>query len=312
MFFLYVLFALSVFFPVYTYVLYPLILCMLQGKEYKNGEITPSVSVIIVGDNSEKKVRDARKSNYIGELEVIEGSYISKTRGEICVFTDTKTELDLEAISSIVQPFADERVGCVVGKQTNPEGNSAFWKYENKVKLLESRIGCTSGAPASLFAVRESDMPDVPDNVLNKPFYIATKICEKGRAVVFQENAKAYEGKSEGTNFKKHVHDAAGYWQCFMLFPRMLRSFVYVSHRVMKWFVWLNMLMLLLTSGVLSVNGSILMTVFFWLQVVGYVTLLVLGKMKIGGMLGKALGIGYYFVMLNVAYFVGMFKVKSV
>ena len=304
---LYVLFALSVFCPVYTYALYPIVLRMMRGKQYKSEESEPTVSVVIVGEDAEKKVTNVRQCEY-PNAEIIVGDYASKTKGNIIVFTDTKTQLDLAAIREIVKPFADERVCCVVGQQTNPEGNSAFWKYENIVKELESRIGCVSGAPESLFAVRKSDMPEVPEKVINKPFYIVTKIEEKRKAVLFQDTAKTYEGKTEGTNFEKHVQDAVGYWQALKLFPQMLESFVYVSHRVMKWFVWLNIVVMLVTSGVLGLNGYAFMTTLFYFQVVGYFFVLLLGRQNIGGPIGKIIGNGYYFLMLNASYLVGFFR----
>ena len=309
---LYVLFALSIFFPIYTYILYPCILSIMRGKEYKVEDIKPCVSVIVVGPNAEDKIDSIYHCNY-PELEVISGTYCNakQAKGDIIVFTDTETRLDLAAIQKIVVYFADERIGCVVGQQTNPEGNSVFWKYENLVKQYESRIGSVSGANNSLFAVRKIDMPEVKEDVLNKPFYIATIIEENGKDVVFRDTARAYESKSVGANFKKHVVDAAGYWQSLKLFPKMLFgnkvSFVYVSHRVMKLFVWLNMVTMLVTAGVLGRMGSTLMAVLFWLQIAGYVIVLTLGRFMIGGALGKLLGIGYYFVMLNLAHFAGLF-----
>ncbi len=309
---LYVLFALSVFCPVYTYALYPLVLRMMKGKQYKNDDIEPAVSIVIVGEDAKGKIRNIQMCRY-PNVEIIEGGYgyVKKVKGEIIVFTDTKTEMDLAALREIVKPFADERVGVVVGEQTNPEGNSSVWKYENLVKRLESRIGCVSGANESLFAVRKSDMPEVPDHVLNKPFYIATKITENGKDIIFQESAQAYEGKTEGTNFKKHVDDASGYWQALSLFPKMLigrhGSFVYVSHRAMKWFVWLNMTMMLVTSGLLSLKGSLSMAVLFCLQIACYVMIVFLRKTSIRGTFGKMLDIGYYFLILNYSYVVGLF-----
>ena len=308
---LYVLFALSVFCPLYTYVLYPIVLKIIRGKQYKSDNITPTVTVIVVGDNAEEKVGNIKQSIY-PSLEVVSGNYsdAKKAKGDIIVFTDSITELDLIAIQNIVKPFFDERVGAVVGQQTNLEGNSTFWKYENLVKRLESRIGCVSGANESLFAVRKSDMPEVPGRILNKPFYIATKITESGKAVVFRDDAKAFEGKTEGANCQKHIEDAKGYWQALKLFPRMLigrhGSFVYFSHRVMKWFVWLNMLTVLTISAILSIF-SIVFFVIFICQVIGYL-IIVLSRGKIGfGVVRKLFGVCYYFLMLNCSYFVGLF-----
>lgn len=320
---LYALFGLSVFCPVYTYALYPLVLKCLPEKHYKtdfdNAEsnsvkaLNTLVTVIVVGKNGKAKAETIKQTGIDTIWAAQISDSINKTaKGEIIVFTDDKTELDKDAIGEIIKPFADERIGCVVGQQTNPEGNSTFWKYENTVKRLESRIGCVSGATASIFAVRKKDFPQVPETVINKPFYIATTIAQAGKDIVYQPSAKAYEGKDEGTNFDKHVQDAAGYWQALRLFPKMLLpiskgSFVYISHRVMKWFVWLNMVFALVTSGLLALLGSMLMALLFWLQIYGYIFVILLGKRNLGTLLGKLISIGYYFVMLNISYFTGFF-----
>ena len=308
---LYVFFALSLFCPIYTYTLYPIALKLFDKKKLKSGEVDSSVTVVVVGENCAEKIKNVDECEY-QNFDIISGDYrdTNKAKGTIIVFTDTRTKLDQIAINEIVKPFADERVGVVVGQQTNPEGNSSFWKYENFVKKLESGIGCVSGANESLFAVRASDMPVIDETVLNKPFYIATKITENGKYVVFQESAKTYERTTGGVNFSKHVQDAAGYWQALKLFPKMLfgglGSFVYVGHRVMKWFVWLNMVMLLVISGLLAVLGSSVFGFFFVIQLLGYVTVLLLGKRKIPGTIGRLIGIGYYFILLNVSYLMGL------
>ena len=308
---LYVLFALSVFCPVYTYAIYPIILKLMRGKVYKTGNDQPSVSVIIIGNKREavEKEKHVRKCDYprfevLTADKVTDGAY--RAKGEIFLFTDTKTKLDLKAIKEIVKPFADNRVGAVVGQQTNPDGNSMFWKYENLVKSMESKLGCVSGANESIFAVRRDCIPSVAPEVKNASFYIATSITQEGRDVVFAQDAKAFEGKSEGSNFHKHVEDAAGYWQALRLFPKMLLprkgSFVYVSHRVMKWFVWLNLVIALITSGILAFNNAI-MAAAFVLQVIGYIGIVIIGRNK-GGVIGAI----YYFVLLNISYLMGLFK----
>lgn len=318
---LYALFGLSVFCPVYTYALYPIVLKCLPRKSYKSGNEktgntqvqAPIITVIVVGKNGKTKA-DAIRQTGVDTIwaEQITESINKSVKGEFIVFTDDKTELDKEAIPEIIKPFADERISCVVGQQTNPEGNSAFWKYENAVKQLESRIGCVSGATASLLAVRSADLPKVPETVRNKPFYIVTAITQAGKDIFFQPSAKAYEGKTEGTNFEKHVQDAAGYWQAFCLFPKMLLpintgNFVYISHRVMKWFVWLNMAVALVTSGILA-SDSILIAIFFIFQIISYIVLLLMGRSKKRGIIHNLIRMGYYFLALNFAYFLGLFK----
>ena len=321
MIFLYVLFGLSIFCPIYTYAVYPVILKFLKKKTYQTGNDRMSVSVVVVGnqESAGKKIENIQKNKYTDLQIVVADSItegIKKTKGDIIVFTDTETELAENAIEELVKGFADPRIDCVVGQQSSKNGNSAFWKYENKVKELESNIGCVSGANDTIFAVRKDKMPIVDEKVKHKPFYIATSITQAGGDVVYTPKAIAYEIPTEGDNFSKHVEDAKGYWQALRLFPHMLfprkGSFVYVSHRLMKWFVWLNLIVSLFVSGMLAFSSQMMFVVFL-LQIILYMVLLVFGKKASDGNLGKIMRIGYYFLMLNIAYAVGLFcrRVKN-
>lgn len=294
MLFLYALFGLSIFFPVYTYAVYPIILMLLKKKTYQISGDKMSVSVVVVGNQeaADKKIKNVQKNKYSDIQIVVADSIIEgvkKAIGNIIVFTDTETEFAENAIEELVKPFEDSRVDCVVGRQTNKNENNAFWKYENKVKELESNIGCVSGANDTIFAVRKSKMPVVDGKVKQKPFYVATSITQEGGDVVYTPKAITFEAPKEDNNFDKHIEDANGYWQALLLFPRMLfprkGSFVYVSHRVMKWFVWLNLIVLFISSWVLA-SHNLAILVFAVLQTTIYCLLIVVHKNRTNGIIG--------------------------
>lgn len=309
----YCLFAASVFLPCYTYALYPVVLRALPSKSFRIKDIELSVSVIVPKNSRTNwKVENIKRCCYTKTQIILSNNIdnaLKKASGDVVIITDTETKFDKNAIKEIVKVFADPRVGYAIGEQTNSEGNSVFWKYEKLVKILESQIGCVSGANYSIFAVRKKDMPDIPSKVLNKPFFIATTITQNGKSSVYVQKAKAYEkGTTQGVNFNKHVDDAVGYWQALMIFPKMLfprkGSFVYVSHRVLKWFVWLNMITMYATSLTLS-KRSKKMGALFGLQTVGYIAVLVYPRK---GLFGKLIKLGEYFVKLNLSYLVGVFR----
>ena len=268
---LYSLFVLSLFLPFYTYALYPILLRVLKRHRVNEGMVAPPVSVIVIGEKEEskEKVSDVKELEY-PEYEVFQAESIhdgaKKAKHDILFFTDTETVLDKNAGKEIVRPFADSNVGCVVGQQICKEGNSAFWKYENLVKALESRIGCVSGVTDSIFAIRKDCIIKVPDRIRNESFCLAALLTRSGKAIVYAPNAKTYELKKEGTNYKKHIQDAVDYWQAFFFLKTMLvpgkGSFVYISHRVMKWFVWLNMVIALIANGLLACSSSIMFYLF--------------------------------------------------
>ena len=55
-----------------------------------------------------------------------------------------------------------------------------YWKYENTLKKLESRIGYVSGATGAVYAIRRSLFNQLPNNCINDDFTISMKIIEKG------------------------------------------------------------------------------------------------------------------------------------
>ena len=102
---LYALFALSLFCPVYTYAIYPCILRMVKSREYLIQDIEPTVSVVVIGKSSQDKIKSIKQCSYSNIIEIINENYGSANRanGDIIIFTDTKTQLDLTSIREIVR-----------------------------------------------------------------------------------------------------------------------------------------------------------------------------------------------------------------
>lgn len=308
-----VLFGVSLFLPFYTYVLYPLLLSLPRGKKYSEGDVLPSVTAIVCfgeGDGTAKRA-SVEATGYPGLETVVSrdiNAAAASSSGEILVFLDHETELDPDALRNIVKLFADKRVAMVVGEQTSREGNGAFWKYETKVRRMESKFGSVSGANASLFAIRRDAMPTVPEKVRNIPFYLSAKIKQNGGDVVYCPDAKTYEKKSGTPTFRKRVSDAAGYWQAFGLFPGMLffrrGSFVYVGHRVLKWFVWLDLTAAFLFNAALCFFGWIWI-VLLALQAVFYLSVFAFSRLK--GGVGGIFRVFRYFLAVSFAFLPGMF-----
>lgn len=308
-----VLFGVSLFLPFYTYVLYPLLLSLPRGKKYAAGDALPSVTAIICfgeGDDPGKRA-SVEGTGYPGLETVVSrdiNAAAASASGEILVFLDNETELDPDALRQIVKPFADRRVAMVVGEQTLREDNSAFWKYETKVRRMESKFGSVSGANASLFAIRRDVMPAVPEKVGNVPFYLSVKIRKNGGDVVYCPDARTYEKKSGTPTFRKRVSDAAEYWQAFGLFPGMLLprkgSFVYVGHRVLKWFVWLDLTVAFLSNAALCFFGRIWI-VLLALQAVFYLSVFAFSRLK--GGVGGIFRVFRYFLSVSFAFVPGMF-----
>jgi len=125
-------------------------------------------------------------------------------RSEFLVFTDATTRFTASALRRLLQPFADPRVGCVgaeleyisrkgslVGK-----GCGLYWRYEKRLKALESDVNSLIGVSGCLYAIRTRlYTPIEPD--LTSDFTIALDTFAKGYLTVHAKGAVAMEDTNE-------------------------------------------------------------------------------------------------------------------
>jgi glycosyltransferase involved in cell wall biosynthesis len=84
---------------------------------------------------------------------------VERATGEVVAFADANAFWDPGALRALVQPFADPRVGYVCGRLTYlaPDGSNqegAYWRYENAVRLSESRLASVTAGNGAIYAVR--------------------------------------------------------------------------------------------------------------------------------------------------------------
>lgn len=334
---LFLIFVISVFIPIYTYGVYPLILMLFREKTYIScASYQPSLTVVVLSckQNVKEKLENIVSSDYPSDaIEVFSArsideinNCIAMAKGELILFTNTDTEFDKEAIKNLIRRFADKRIGCVCGqlrKHTDEDGKpseSIYWRYENKVKRLESRIGRLSGANSALYAIRKEIIPPIHEKIIDLAFYNSTYVLQAGYDIVMADDAIAYESTiaKDEFDFDKNVRNGAAYYQALGLFWRMLLprkgSFTYVSHRVMKWLVPLSIAVVFVVNGILAFF-SFFMLVLFFLQLVTYITLLVYcflnrNTHKKRGCITKIISVLLYFLSINAALVIGFFKNK--
>jgi len=89
---------------------------------------------------------------------------VNHARGEILVFSDAPTIYRSDALKKLVRNYNDKEVGCVTGEviymnstdSAVGEGGSLYWRYESKIKQLESDIGSILGAAGCIYSMRRS------------------------------------------------------------------------------------------------------------------------------------------------------------
>ncbi|GAB3295161.1 glycosyltransferase family 2 protein [Hymenobacter humi] len=238
------------------------------------------------------------------------------------VFTDCNTLLNPEAVRRLVRHYQDPQVGAVSGEKrvlsdgsASGSGEGLYWKYESFLKQCDSDICSLMGAAGELVSFR-TDLfkPLEPDTILDD-FVQSMRIVDAGYRVVYEPQAYAMEPPSFSLKeeMKRKVRICAGGWQSMSRLLSLLNplrqpvvTFLYVSHRVLRWSLTPALLLLLLPLNVaLALTHGGIYHLLLAAQVLFY------GAAALGwwrASQGKAAGpllVPLYFTMMNVAVFQG-------
>jgi GT2 family glycosyltransferase len=156
---------------------------------------------------------------------------VEEATGEILVFSDANSMFSLGALRALVRPFADSRIGAVSGALEYEAdgahtGEGMYWRYEQVMKGLESRIGRLLGANGAIFAVRRELVPRLHPLDVND-FRIPYQALLEGRAAVLARAATASEraGPTVGGEMARKVRIMSRALPMFFsLLPPTLRA----------------------------------------------------------------------------------------
>lgn len=247
------------------------------------------------------------------------------------VFTDANTMLNAGSIREIVRQFMKPGVSCVSGEkrvaarqagQVAAEGEGLYWKYESTLKRWDSELYSAMGAAGELFAVRMEHYREAPSNALLDDFMMSMLIVKDGHRIAYTSEAYAMEYGSadmhEESKRKRRI--AAGglqsiWWLRGLMNPWKypLVSFLFVSHRVLRWSVTPLALIALIPLNLILIwlNGGLLYTVIAILQGLFY-TAVAIGWMQAkAGRKSKLFYIPYYFMFMNFNVFRGITYLRT-
>lgn len=243
-------------------------------------------------------------------------------KSEVVVFSDANTEYATDAIKALVSGFFDSKVGCVCGKLVyrNPKelnsgkGEGLYWRYENALKKMESRIGWVAGANGAIYAIVKDLFEPIPAGTINDDFMISMRIVKKGFKCTYEEKAIAYEDVAPTVSgeFNRHIRDGAGHYLAIkhlvgLLNPFLgLRSFVFLSHRILRWIAPMVILSLFLVNMLLLKNEFY--KIVFFVQIVFYLLALSGLIMVKSRPISILFYVPFYFCNLNLALLLGFVR----
>ncbi|WP_207432149.1 glycosyltransferase family 2 protein [Sabulibacter ruber] len=241
------------------------------------------------------------------------------------IFTDCNSFLNKEAVREMVKHYQDQQVGAVSGEKkvmtldsAPGAGEGLYWKYESFLKKCDSQIYSLMGAAGELVSFRSDLYRPLEKDTILDDFVQSLRIVEQGYKVVYEPLAYASETPSTSIaeEMKRKVRICAGGWQSMVRlgallnpFRQPLVTFLYVSHRVLRWSIAPLMLALLLPlSLILAWQKGGLYTLIFASQILFYLASWVGWVMESKGRKVKALILPLYFTLMNLAVFAGFLR----
>ena len=251
---------------------------------------------------------------------------LRENKAEYVVFTDANTMLNANAIREIVRQFTKDGVSCVSGEkrvaarrdgQIAAEGEGLYWKYESTLKRWDSELYSAMGAAGELFAVRMSDYREAPSNALLDDFMMSMLIVKDGHRIAYTSEAYAMEYGSADMNeeSKRKRRIAAGGLQSIWWLRSLMNpfrypvvSFLFVSHRVLRWSVTPFALLALipLNAWLIAAGAGTLYIVIAILQLLFYTATFIGWLQAKTGRKSKLFYIPYYFMFMNINVFRGI------
>lgn len=200
----------------------------------------------------------------------VQNAAAAAAKGQILAFSDANSEWKPDALTQLLEPFRDSRVGYVCGqvKFIGPDGGNlegAYWRYEMKVRELESELAGVTAGNGAIYAVRASEYISLKpsgSHDLSFPFALA----KKGFASLYRPKAEATEKmvpSMEGELSRKR-RMMVGLWDIVvgegMIDPRgysVIYYFEIISHRLLRYLTPALHVIALLTNIALFSQGLV-------------------------------------------------------
>ena len=270
----------------------------------------------IVAGYADRGVRLLRQPQRQGKAAGLNAAVRIAT-GEILVFSDANSLFARDAISRFVENFADSSVGYVTGcltmKSDEPNvaghGNSAYLKFENWLRYVETRAGSVVGVNGGVDAIRRDLYDDVPSDQITD-FVLPLRVMAARKRTVFDERVKSSEDANVklGSEFRMRVRVALRAARGLSYMRNVLNplrypftAFCIWSHKVLRYVAFVFMATALV-SNVMLARHSRLFAALLIVQLALY-ALALLGLLRnLPSPVRKLTALPTYFLASNVAF----------
>jgi hypothetical protein len=231
-------------------------------------------------------------------------------------------------LQKLMAHFDDDNVGSVCGKLILHDagesalgiGESIYWNLESEIKKQEGRLGTVIGANGGIYAIRKDLYSPIPVGVkVMDDFYVTTRVLCAGKAVVYEPQAIGSEETSLDSygEFHRKVRISQAN---FNLLPRYvpllnplrpLVAYGFFSHKLLRWLAPLLLVTLFLANLALAPVAGFYAAAL-GAQAAFYAAAGLARFLGAGARRHKLLLIPFYFVSMNAALLIGLFRALAV
>jgi cellulose synthase/poly-beta-1,6-N-acetylglucosamine synthase-like glycosyltransferase len=300
--------------------------CIAQKIEnFLSCRYSGDAELIVVSDGSNDRTAEIAESMTSERVRVISqperrgkgvavNAGAAAAHGEVLVFTDANAMFAPDALENVARPLRDKSIGLVTGVSRYPGETigSAYQRYEQMLKGLESRMGVVAGADGALYAMRRELFKPLDPALINDFVHpILTSIA--GAQSVMARDAFVLEEFSAAGEFARQVRmvsQAALVY--FRLLPELIKRrrwrsiLVLTSHKMLRWLTAPLLAIGVIATVPLAQDGGFFRVVL-GLEILFAIVAAVGWIATRRGTDGKAT-IAYQFVALNCAQAVGLWR----
>lgn len=234
--------------------------------------------------------------------------------GDIIVFSDANSHYHPDAIQHLVNTFQDSDIGYVTGKMVyvNEDGNligdgcSAYMKYENHMRELETQTGSVVGVDGGIDAIRKElyqpmNADQLPD------FVLPLKVVTQGKRVAYCEKALLNEESlsSAQSEFRMRVRvSLRAYWamwdmkHLFNPFKYQWFSLQITSHKLLRYLAFIPLFIAFVSNGLITGEGIFYKASF--IAQIAFYSMAAFVALNDGSK-NKLFGLAHYFCLINIA-----------
>jgi len=238
---------------------------------------------------------------------------VKLARGELIVFSDANSLYSKDSLNCLSANFSDESVGYATGKMMYVnsdmthvgDGCTAYMKYENIIRSLETRVGSVIGVDGGIDMMRKTLFSPMRADQL-PDFILPLQVAEKGYRVVYEPKAVLNEStlNSDSDEYRMRVRvSLRALWALFDMRQLLsiraygLFAFQLLVHKVLRYMCFF-FLIAAYTSNFMIAGRHPVFLMMFVLQTAAYTAGVIYPVLKKPH---RLIYLCRYFILLNLA-----------